>query len=336
MRRFLRIRKRDRASQAPPALILAYHRIGKEALDPWQMCVEPAHFRAQLDYVRRHFNVVPLTGLDRPGGDGRPRACLTFDDGYLDNYDIAVPLLRRLGLPAAFFVPAQNLTTGALFWWELVDYLFWKQASGTRAELRAGGERFILRLPGPAAREEALRLRWSAAHPPPNGVCRHYLALCAWLKSLPADRQEEATAQLLTLAGPAAGAYPGFAKMGRAALTALVRDGFELGAHTMRHPALGRQDVRTQRWEIEEGGRLLEDLQGGKVRCFAYPHGELNAGVRSLVRRAGYRFACTTEEKCVRDRVDRLALPRITVVNEGAEALGARLQYCLNPPMHAC
>jgi peptidoglycan/xylan/chitin deacetylase (PgdA/CDA1 family) len=97
---FARLHDRWLARPGPPdaGRILCYHN------------VEPRHaaaFSQQLEFLRARYHVLPLSEFLGALGEPTatlPRLAITFDDGYRDNYDVAFDLLRRAGLPAAFFV----------------------------------------------------------------------------------------------------------------------------------------------------------------------------------------------------------------------------------------
>ena len=66
------------------ALILMYHRVAREATDPWMLCVDPDRFSDQLDVLQGLTDVVPLAHLaDGHGTSRRTRVAITFDDGYV-------------------------------------------------------------------------------------------------------------------------------------------------------------------------------------------------------------------------------------------------------------
>jgi peptidoglycan/xylan/chitin deacetylase (PgdA/CDA1 family) len=96
--------------------ILCYH-----SVDPaWEspLAVRPSEFEAHCRWLARHRRVVPLAeAMARTDGAGRlPRrsAVITFDDGFTGVLEHALPVLRRLGLPATVFLVAQTLTDEGL------------------------------------------------------------------------------------------------------------------------------------------------------------------------------------------------------------------------------
>src|SRR5690242_16694094 len=99
--------KRLHAYQLGSYAILLYHRIADESADPWGLCVSPAHFIQQLEALRRS-GYTPVS-LQEATEQHRPRCrrvVLTFDDGYSDNLNVALPILNAYSCPATFFVTA--------------------------------------------------------------------------------------------------------------------------------------------------------------------------------------------------------------------------------------
>ena len=86
--------------------IVAFHRISDEVAEDELTC-DSRKFEAFCNFFRGHFRVLPLSeqiARCRAGGDLGGTLSITFDDGYRDNLEVAAPILRRLQLPATFFV----------------------------------------------------------------------------------------------------------------------------------------------------------------------------------------------------------------------------------------
>ena len=80
---------------------------------------DAARFERTMLWVRQWFNVLPLAeAVDRLAAGSLPAQALviTFDDGYADNESIALPILKRLGLPATFFISTAYLDSGGPMW----------------------------------------------------------------------------------------------------------------------------------------------------------------------------------------------------------------------------
>jgi peptidoglycan/xylan/chitin deacetylase (PgdA/CDA1 family) len=101
---------------APWVTVLLYHRVTDGARDDLTVGIE--QFDRQMALLRQHFEVVSLSDLlswQVVPRTSRPLACVTFDDGYLDNYSNAAPILMRHEIPAAFFVSTGIVGTDRRF-----------------------------------------------------------------------------------------------------------------------------------------------------------------------------------------------------------------------------
>lgn len=90
--------------------MIVYHAIGRvpRGSRHWNGFIAPERFEAQMEYLASHRCVVPLSELlDGRAAPGRPRVAITFDDGYRNVLEHALPAMLRLGLPATFFVASK-------------------------------------------------------------------------------------------------------------------------------------------------------------------------------------------------------------------------------------
>ncbi|MFI1563011.1 polysaccharide deacetylase family protein [Streptomyces sp. NPDC020490] len=96
-----------RLAAGPVPWVAMYHSVGDCSDDPYRITVTPERLRAQLRWLRRRgLRGVGMTDLlaARARGQGRGLVGLTFDDGYADFVDTALPLLRRFDCGATLFV----------------------------------------------------------------------------------------------------------------------------------------------------------------------------------------------------------------------------------------
>lgn len=106
-------------------VVLMYHGVAK---DHWTISsgdwlqVKESNFRKQMEHLKKHYDVVPidyaLRTLDRKSG--KPKAVITFDDGYANNYNVAYPVLKDLQLPATVFLVTDMINTNKLFWYDRI------------------------------------------------------------------------------------------------------------------------------------------------------------------------------------------------------------------------
>jgi len=106
------------AGQRAGLSILVFHRVLPEPDPLFPNEVDAQRFDALLGWVKDWFSVLPLEeAVERLQRNRLPEraAAITFDDGYADNYAVALPILQRQGLSAMFFIATGFLNGGRMF-----------------------------------------------------------------------------------------------------------------------------------------------------------------------------------------------------------------------------
>ena len=101
-------------------VVVAFHRVSRSQ-DEDGLTVTDARFELFCRLFREHFDVVTLdeyVGRLTSGRSVGGALAITFDDGYLDNGEVAAPILKALGLPATFFVATRFIGTAVVPWWD--------------------------------------------------------------------------------------------------------------------------------------------------------------------------------------------------------------------------
>lgn len=324
------------------AAILLYHRVAEPEADPWRLAVARDRFAEQVDVLREGFKPIPLRELVEKLDDGLPEraVAITFDDGYADNLESAVPLLERAGLPATFFLTTAMLGKNGEFWWDDLERILLRpgtlaspvrlHVAGVEREWELGEDAYY------DPQRAASFSTWRATDLPPTTRHSLYLELYQLLRPLEDAERRELIDELLVAAG--------LATSGRGVNRILTPDevvtlgrssGVEVGAHTSTHPQLSALGPTAQLQEIESSKRRLEELLESPVSGFAYPHGGTDAYDRksvSAVREAGFEFACSAFQGAVFRANPRFELPRFLVEDWSGEELARRLEALLAPP----
>jgi len=104
------------------ALVVAFHRVKNTCADG--LTVSVPLFERYCRFFRDHFKVLPLAELVRRLELGEPlqrELAITFDDGYLDNFEHAAPILWKYSLPATFFVVTRWIGGTVVPWWDRAE-----------------------------------------------------------------------------------------------------------------------------------------------------------------------------------------------------------------------
>ena len=277
------------------ALILTYHRFGELRDD---VKTSARAFARQLDYLSSHYRVMPLSALAdliRSGQELPPRvAALTIDDGYLDAYEIAFPILRRYGVPATIFLVTGFVDRQCWLWTDKLRFLTLKTRA-TKLEANIGGEMLRFSLLGRAARLKAAT------------------ELNSRLKVMPDELKEEAIGRIAASLRVNAPELPPheYCPLSWDQAREMESGGIEIGSHTVSHPILTKVSETVLRAELNESKARLEAELGHAVKLFCYPNGNYDARVRHAVEEAGYSCAMTVEPGLNDSLSDTLALKRV-------------------------
>lgn len=273
-------------------------------------------FDRMLGWIGSQFRVLdPLEACDRLYDGSLPSrpAVITFDDGYRDNYTVALPILQRQGMRAAFFVATGFLNGGMMFNDRVIEAV--RRARGGSLPVPGGRARGATVLP---VRDDAER---RAAID----------AILRTIKHLPPEERLERVEELETDAGPGESRVerPGqLMMMTPDQVASLHRAGMTLGGHTRTHPILLRLTDAEANEEISGGLSDLAGITGMKPALFAYPNGKLGEDFdprhSGMVGQAGYRFAFTTHAGPANRLSDRMQLPRFTPWDRRRAKFGIR------------
>lgn len=283
--------------------VLAYHRIhdpvGFEFFEP-VISAPPDGFARQMDFIADRFNAVSLADvlswLDGNGSLPPNPALITFDDGYRDNLEQALPILRERELPAVLFVATENIDRNQPFFWDSAAYFF-HHTDTAEADLPILGPRV-----------------WGSSS---SQVCAEWIEAA---KREPQDRRADVTEQLGQVLGVV---MPDSASAGELLSWDEIREmagqGFSMGSHTLSHAILTELPASGALRELAESRRRLEDELDEPVRALAYPNGttlDFNPQIEGLARETGYSAAFTLEPGPARSgevRSNPMAIRRVAL-----------------------
>lgn len=294
--------------------ILIFHRVLSQPDSIFPGEVDVRQFDQMMQWVKRWCNVLPLDEATARLQDGTlpaRAAAITFDDGYADNHDNALPILQRHGLSATFFIATCYLDGGRMFNDSVIE------AARNSTDDQVDLQEFDLRPPSGAA-------RW----PLDSASARRDVigAILGQIKyAEPALRQGLADA----FAAKLGGRLPTNLMMSSQQVQEMRRAGMQIGAHTHTHPILARLDRQAARDEILINKNRLEGFLDEPVTLFAYPNGrpgkDYIAESVDVVRQLGFTAAVTTAMGAADGATDPFQLPRFTPWDRTRNRFGLRL-----------
>jgi peptidoglycan/xylan/chitin deacetylase (PgdA/CDA1 family) len=285
--------------------VLTYHRIGHAEhageLDPGLFDATPAQLAAELEVLRAHATVVSLADVRRffRGARRPPNAVLvTFDDAYRDVEEHALPILRRAGVPATFFVPTAFPDGGRLFWWDRI-WLLLRRCRRARIEL-SYPQRLVL-YPAQSLPAAARALLVAVKHAERLDLPRLWEAL-EQSGGVALDATEERALASRTV-------------LGWASVRRLRNAGMDVQSHSHEHLILNSLHPDVAQRDLSRSVRALREALGGELYALAYPVGyELAGAHRNAPRAAGFELAFTNGTGlCAPEKTDPLNVPRVSL-----------------------
>ncbi len=285
--------------------IFAYHRVAAEIAKAeneafYGIIVSSKTFRQHCELLRKAYDVVSLETaiyfLSNERRVNRPLAVITFDDGYLDFYEEAFPILNEFGLPATNFLPTDCIGQDKPL---AHDRIFWllKQAFERQISIEN-----VLKTAGIAPTKNRLKLTEAFVY-------------------LPNDLREKVIAELEKELGEFTEYPREYRLLNWEQVREMARKGISFGGHTANHVVLTLEDETTTKKEIFAGKKELEKQLNREINTFAYPNGEYNAKIRQVIADAGYKIAVTTEKRINNQGADLLALGRISLCEESTRGI---------------
>jgi peptidoglycan/xylan/chitin deacetylase (PgdA/CDA1 family) len=266
--------------------IITYHHIADHdpsyPYDPNVADATPAQFRRQMEIVARYGTPIGIDELIAAvGGAPLPRnpVMVTFDDGYLSCHDVALPVLRAVGVRATFFIATSFVSERRLYWWERI------------ALLLGQSDRKALELSYPRAK--TFQLDDPLIHEKLTDIVKNTADLDVerFLGELTRALGVEWTSEIET-------AHANHLIMTWDQVRAMARAGMDIESHGRRHRVLQTLDAAALHDELSGSRSELEAQLGRPVRALAYPVGRRINGerrIRDALSAAGYQIGMSNQ-----------------------------------------
>jgi len=272
-------------------LILAYHRILPEEMlrqNPSVqvgMYVRSDVFERQMLFLKEHFSVLSFAEvLDHWSErtlDTEKRYCvITFDDGWLDNYLYAFPILRRYDIPATIFLPTALIGTDRWFWPDKLTYFlkccFRQSAAGERKE---------------SLRVLKNRYPWLSPLNGGQGEADIDTIIEAWKSQSPENIESllGEGSRILGIEFPTDRVLMDWREVEE-----MSKYRISFGSHSSTHKIFTTIPVEEVEKELTDSFHALRKKSANMLPVLAYPNGNYNREIIERVKAAGYEAAVST------------------------------------------
>ena len=289
-------------------LILSYHRVLKSSDHLFPEIVDVESFENHLEVLTNYFNVIPLHEAIKLMAVGKlpcRAVSITFDDGYRDNVDNALPLLKKWGVTATFFISTGFFKTKKK-WKDIVI-----EAKRNTTKHMIDLSEFDL----PILQLSTCTEKYSAiGHILPKIKNKKPNERLIISKSIASKLGSNISVELM---------------MDESGVITLAENGMDIGGHTVTHPILSSLEAGESMAEIHDGIGVLEKIINNKISLFAYPNGrpdfDYNLEHVETLKKAGIQAAVSTAWGYADKSNDLFQLPRMGVTDKGKLKFHARL-----------
>ncbi len=302
----IRVATAVRGRSTGELLVLAYHRVlpvvseTEYPFDVELVSADPEQFDWQMSWIAKHFTPVSVSEivdcLDKGKSLPAGAVAVTFDDGFMDNYTYAFPVLRSRSIPACVFLSTEYVGTYRPYWFEAVAQVLMN--APVRSVRLPVVDELLPRADERRIRREDVRMVLSVLKRLPDELRRANM-----------DALEPHVSGELD-AGVGFGAHA----MDWTHVKEMFSSGIEFGSHGTSHAVLSRLHAAELARELADSRRAIERVTGAPVVAIAYPFGgedSMNDHVVAAARDAGYRIGFTYMRGTNRtNSIDRMRLAR--------------------------
>ncbi|RZK01652.1 MAG: polysaccharide deacetylase family protein [Flavobacterium sp.] len=281
--------------------ILLFHRVNPQRDRLWDP-MPPELFEKVIRYVASNYEVLPLEKVCLQNESGsKSSMAITFDDGYKDYIDYALPILESYHLPSSMFVVPQCVISGMPTWTYIMDYLFFNTTKLELPFFDYGREC-----------EDFAIYEWRNS----EERIQYAAKFKQYLKRVPNRKRVEIIEHFSC--GFNDVALPENLMMTWDDLRRLKGKGIEIGSHSLSHPPLATiEDEDELHKEIKLSGEIIEEELGFFPTTISYPVGSYNEKVKSISHQSGYKIGLAVDQKIYDPgKQDIFQVPRIELYNE--------------------
>ena len=289
----------------PNPAILLYHRVGHDPIDSQLLCIEPEKFEAHIKYITENYRVIPLNKMLQEKDSGilnKSSVSITFDDGYLDNLEIALPILEKYNAHATIFITSGMVNKEYEFWWDGMEKIFLGDSpipSSISLKLENVERQW------PLTSKEQKTKAWEE--------------MCSIVRNFPAQAIYDFLDNLYQWANVERKARTGNRIINTDQLKALDQSPYiEIGAHTVTHSRLSQLSEEEQRNEITRSKRALETILGHAIPIFSYPFGgvsDFDEISMKIVQSCGFSYGIANSQDYLSNSYNSFNVPRFLVRN---------------------
>lgn len=282
--------------------VFLFHRISPH-IDPVWPPITPEHFEKIITYLKENFEIVPLEqnilGNYKPISS-RKLCAITFDDGYKDFVEYAMPIIKKQNVPASMYVITDCVNKSLPPWTFIFNHLLLNTKISSL-------EIDSLQMP-----ENLRKITWNT----PRKKVAYINYIAHMLKKISDEERENVMQQIRSQINDA-DSFPKGLMMNWDDIRCIKNEGIEIGSHSANHPILSKElDLESIRHELKISGEEIEKEIGKFPLAISYPFGIYNNEAKKIAKKVGYKMGVTVFPKEYLANQDPFEIPRIELYSE--------------------
>lgn len=277
--------------------VMLYHRVNKYG--DW-FGIDTDVFERQVEYLSRNFNLISLQDflkiLNKEIIVKKP-LLLTFDDGYLDNYTDAYPILKKYSAPAVIFLTTDFIDKKIWLWHDQYRYII-ENTPLKEVEFSLNGGQYNWSLNNKIEKLKARKDINKLLKNLPRS--QRMQELSKFAKSLKVNIPEHSTDR--------------YAPLSWDNIKEMSKNNIAFGAHTCSHDILSKLKSEDAHYELLQSKKRIEEELQLEVNSFAYPNGQdddFTDETKMLLKKCRYKLAFTTLNGMNNVTTDKFSIKRI-------------------------
>lgn len=284
-----------------PIIILLYHRVADLETDPQMLAVSVSNFEKHVKFLKENYQILRFE--ESWGKIRQPSVIITFDDGYLDNYKYAMPVLEKYKVPATIFVATGNIDNKKEFWWDNIERIILLNNNLP--------DTYVLQTDGK---------KYNLVFKNRNDMYDSYYKLHSILKNMQADERIATIEKLENELNPTIAYRNLYRTMNSLELCNIDKSEYiTIGGHTVTHTQLSLQAKDVKEKEIRNSKDVLEKLLQHEITTFSYPFGckeDYDDDTIRILHDIGYKKAASNYSGIIHSwHKSRFEYPRYLVRN---------------------
>ncbi|MHA1878012.1 MAG: polysaccharide deacetylase family protein, partial [Promethearchaeota archaeon] len=246
------------------------------------VCLNIHEFEKQIIYLKKFYNIISLEKLVNyiESGEDIPRfsVVLTFDDGYMNNYLLAYPILEKYNIHATIFLTTAYIDSTDWLWVNKLEYIITETKSRDLRVTIPGYNEMHWSINNMKDRNSAYENLKNVLKFIPHNILLNIIHTIAKELSVKVDYTKVSNYKMLT----------------KEVLIKMKKKYISYGSHTNNHKILTNLGKLEYKKEIIDSKKRLEKIVKEKILFFAYPNGNYNSEIEDVVKKH-YRAAVSTE-----------------------------------------